>query len=81
MVEVAPAAVQRDLMGAMADTLTGRQVRVRIVYPVMGKTLFRAKDAIAIEPGGPTRAVTLEKVPGSRGGDERTAPGGCLRRR
>lgn len=64
-VEVAPAAVQRDLLGAVDETFTGRQVRLKILHPATGKTLFRSKDAISIELGGPTRAVTLEKVDGA----------------
>ena len=35
--EVAPAAVQRDLLGAVDETFTGRQVRVKILHPASGK--------------------------------------------
>jgi hypothetical protein len=64
-VEVAPAAVQRDLMGGVDETLTGRQVRVKIVHPASGKVIFRCREAVPIEPGGPDRAVALEKVSGA----------------
>ena len=67
-IEVAPAEVQRDLMGGVDETLTGRQVRVKIVLPQSGKVIFRSKEAIPIEPGGLNRTVTLEKVAGAEAG-------------
>ena len=67
-VEVAPAAVQRDLMGSLDESLTGRQVRIKIVHPSSGKVVFRSKEAVPIVPGGPIRPVTLEKVAGAEAG-------------
>ena len=30
-----------------------------------GKVVFRSKESVLLEPGGPVRSVTLEKVPGA----------------
>ena len=79
-IEVAPHGVQRDLMGGVDETLTGRQVRVKIVHPPSGKVIFRSREAVPIEPGGPNRTVTLEKVPGAEE-DQLPAPGGRRGRR
>jgi hypothetical protein len=64
-VEVAPAAVQRDLMGGVEASLTGRQVQVKIVHSASGKKVFRSKEAVLVEPGGSVQQVSLEKVPGA----------------
>ncbi|MEI6045123.1 MAG: PglZ domain-containing protein [Chloroflexota bacterium] len=64
-VEVAPASnSQYDLMGNLDEKLLGRQVLVKVLDEKGEKTLFKSK-IVALEPGGETQILTLEKVAGA----------------
>lgn len=64
-VEIAPAAGQRDLLGAVDENLLSRNVILKVVDPASGKALFRAKQVVVLEPGGVTRVVELERFEGA----------------
>lgn len=64
-VEVAPGSGEKDLLGTVDENLLSRNVLVKVVAPESGKVLFKAKQAIVVEPGGETRVAELERVKGA----------------
>jgi hypothetical protein len=64
-VEVAPGSGEKDLLGSVDENLLSRKVLVKVVAPASGKVLFKAKNAIVVEPGGETQMAELERVKGA----------------
>jgi hypothetical protein len=64
-VEVEPAGGQLSLSGSLDETLTSRQVLVKVFHPSTGKLLFRSKTPVMLEPGGTSQTLELIKVEGA----------------
>jgi hypothetical protein len=64
-VEIAPASGEQDLLGLVDENLLSRNVLVKVIAPASGKVLFKAKNAVVVEPGGETRVAELERVKGA----------------
>ncbi len=63
-VEVAPGAVQKDIIGGFDRNLLGRKVLVKVIQPETGKLIFKS-NSIDIEPGGKTKHADLVKIEGT----------------
>ncbi len=64
-IEVAPAAIRRNLLGGVDENLLSRQASAKIQDPVTGKLIFKAKNSISLDPDGGSKTLELIKVEGA----------------
>lgn len=64
-VEVEPAGGQISLSGSLDETLTSRQVLVKVFHPSTAKLLFKSKTPARLEPGGTSQTLELVKIEGA----------------
>jgi hypothetical protein len=64
-VEVGPANGQISLSGSLDETLTSRQVMVKVFHVSTAKLLFKSKTSARLEPGGTSQTLELVKIDGA----------------